>query len=85
MAQETSSIRNRLLRAMLQWTVDVVLRFPLAAGCVLPTAYRLGPGGRPRGRPCGPRPQLTISLQSFSGAIAQPNQLSERHRASKEC
>jgi hypothetical protein len=50
--------------------------------CLLLTAWFLVASHR--GRPCGPPPQLTISLQAFQ-AIAQLNQLSERHRASKEC
>jgi len=78
-------IRNRLLRAMLQWTVVNALRFVLTAGCVLPTACRLGPWGQPRWAPMWAPPTVNNIFTSFSGAIAQANQLSERHRASKEC
>ena len=78
-------MRNRLLRAMLQWTTDKMLLFLLAADCVLPTACRLGPYGQPPRAPMWATPTVNNVFTSFSGAIARPNQLSERHRASKKC
>jgi hypothetical protein len=65
--------------------MDDVLLFLLAADCVLPTAYRLGPYGQPPWAPMWATPTVNNIFTSFSGAIAQLNQLSERHRASKEC
>ena len=64
---------------------DNMLLFLLNADSVLPTAYRLGPYGQPPWAPMWATLTVNNVFTSFSGALAQPNQLSERHRASKEC